>query len=239
MDTTDPPTRNDRSPRGIISQPGLSRERTDARLRRTLVSALAKSIRSFRKRPRFSSAWQQALRNLQQHDPKEYRNGLDFTEQLLRELPNALRRAAKDPAELDRLFSQAVRQGPSINILEEELHRLACCSGRTTDGVDPAWDAVYNTILLGPLEAGRPQPITRSFNDLLQVRGLNLRPEITVFLQREFPAQFAKVARGEKTAWPVWRMPAADPLNAGPSGRAPQTVAQVPVHVHTKPNSAA
>ena len=224
MNTTDPPTRDDRSVPGVIAQPGLCRERIDARLRRALVSALAKSIRSFRKRPRFSSAWQQALRNLQQHDPKEYRNGLDFAEQLLRELPKALRRAAKDPVELDRLFSQVVRQGHSNNVVEEELRRLACCSGQTTDGVDAAWDAVYDSILLGPL-AGRPQPITRSFDDLLQVRGLNLRPEITVFLQREFPAQFAKVAKGEKTAWLVWRRPAADPLNAGPSGHAPQTVA--------------
>ena len=221
MDTTDPPTRNDRSPRGIISQPGLSRERTDARLRRTLVSALAKSIRSFRKRPRFSSAWQKALRNLQQHDPKEYRNGLDFVEQLLREFIKALRHAAKDLVELNRLFSQVVEQNPSINVVEEDLRRLVCCSGQTTDGVDPAWDAVYNRILLGPPEPGRPQPITRSFDELLQVRGLNLRPEITVFLQREFSAQFAKVARGEKAALALWRRPAADPLNAGPSGHAP------------------
>ena len=239
MNTTDPPTCDDRSARGIIAQAGLSGERTDARLRRALVSALARSIRSFRKRPRFSSAWQQALRNLQQHDPKEYRNGLDFAEQLLRELPKALRRAAKDPVEIDRLFSQVVRQGQSINVVEEDLRHLASWSGQTTDGIDPAWDAVYNTILLGPLEAGRPQPITRSFDDLLQVRGLNLRPEITVFLQREFPAQFAKVAKSEKTAWLVWRRPAADPLIAGPSGHAPQTVAQVPVYAHTKPNSAA
>jgi hypothetical protein len=157
----------------------------------------------------------------------------------LRELPKALRRAAKDPVELDRLFSQVVRQGQSINVVEEDLRHLASWSGQTTDGIDPAWDAVYNTILLGPLEAGRPQPITRSFDDLLQVRGLNLRPEITVFLQREFPAQFAKVAKSEKTAWLVWRRPAADPLIAGPSGHAPQTVAQVPVYAHTKPNSAA
>jgi hypothetical protein len=221
METTDPPTPDDRSTRGITGQPGLLRERTDARLRRALVSALAKSIRSFRKRPRFSSAWQQALLNLQQHDPKEYRNGLDFAEQLLRELPKALRRAAKDPAELDRLFSQVVRQGPSINGVEEDLRRLACCSGQTTNGVDPAWDAVYNTILLGPLEPGRLQPITRSFDELLQVRGLNLRPEITAFLQREFPAQFAKAVRGEKTAWALSRRPAAHPLNAGPSGYAP------------------
>ena len=99
----------------------------------------------------------------------------------------ALRRAAHDPVELDRLFSQVVREGPSINV-EEDLRRLACCSGQTADGVDPAWDAVYDRILLGPVEAGRPQPITRSFNDLLQVRGLNLRPEITVFLQCEFLA---------------------------------------------------
>jgi len=41
------------------------------------------------------------------------------------------------------------------------------------------------------------------------------------FLQREFPAQFAKVAKGEKTAWLVWRRPAADPLNTGPNGHAP------------------
>ncbi len=221
METTDPPARDDCSARGITGQSGLLRERAGARLRRALVSALAKSIRSFRKRPHFSSAWQQALRNLQQHDPKEYRNGLDFIEQLLRELPKALRRATKDPVELDRLFSQVVRQGPSINVVEEDLRRLACCCGQTTDGADPAWDAVYNRILLGPLEAGRPQPITRSFDDLLQVRGLNLRPEITVFLQREFPAQFAKIARGGKTAWAVWRMPTADPLNAIPSGHAP------------------
>ena len=221
MDTTDPPTRNDRSARGIIGQPGLLRERTDVRLRRALVSALAKSIRSFRRRPRYSSAWQEALRNLRQHDPKEYRNGLDFAEQLLREFIKDLRRTAKDPVELGRLFSHVVRQGPSINVVEEDLRRLACRSGQTTDGVDPAWDAVYNRILLGPLEAGRPQPITRSFDNLLQVRGLNLRPEITVFLQREFPAQFAKAAKGETTAWPVWRRPAADPLHAGPGGHAP------------------
>ena len=239
MDTTDPPTREDHSVPVVVAQPSLLRERIDARMRRALVLALAKSMRSFRKRPRFSSAWQQTLRNLQQQDPKEYRNGLDFAEQLLRELPKALRRAAKDPAELDRLFSQAVRQGPSINIVEEDLRRLACCSGQTTDGVDPVWDAVYNTILLGPLEAGRLQPITRSFNDLLQVRGLNLRPEITVFLQREFPAQFAKVAKGGKTAWLVWRRPAADPLIAVPSRHTPQTVPWVSVHAHTKPNSAA
>jgi hypothetical protein len=221
MDTTDPPTRDDRSVPGVIAQPGLFPERIDVRLRRALVSALAKSIRSFRKRPRFSSAWQEALRNLQQRDPKEYQNGLDFAAQLLRELPKALRRSAKDPVELDHLFSQVVPQGPSINVVEEALRRLACCSGQTTDAVDPAWDVVYDRILLGPREAGRPQPITRSFDELLQLRGLNLRPEITVFLQREFPVQFAKAAKGETTAWPLWRRPAADPLNAGPGGHAP------------------
>ncbi len=220
MDTTDPPTCDDRAACGIIAQAGLFREGIHARLQRAFISALAKSIRSFRKRPRFSSAWQQALRNPQQHDPKEYRNGLDFAEQLLREFIKALRRAVKDPVELDRLFSQVVRQGPSISVVEEDLRRLASCSGQTTDRVDPAWDAVYDRILLGPL-AGLPQPITRSFDELLKVRGLNLRPEITVFLQCEFPAQFAKVAKGEKTAWLVWRRPAADPLNAGPSGHAP------------------
>ena len=169
----------------------------------------------------FSSTWQQALRNLQLHDPKEYRNGLDFAEQLLRELPKTLRRAAKDPEELDRLFSQVVPQGPSINVVEEDLRRLACCSGQTTDAVDPAWDAVYDRILLGPPEAGRPQPITRSFNELLQLRGLNLRPEITVFLQREFPAQFSKISGGRKIAWAVWRRLGADPLTTGSSGHAP------------------
>jgi hypothetical protein len=220
MDTTDPPTRDDRSVPVVITQPGLLRARIDPRLRRALVSALAKSIRNFRKCPRFSSAWQEALRNLQQRDPKEYQNGLDFTRQLLRELPKALHRAAKDPVELGRLFSRVVPQSPSINGVEDDLRRLACCSGQTTDAADPAWDAVYDRILLGPV-ADRPQPITRSFDDLLRVRGLNLRPEIAVFLQREFPAQFAKVAKGEKTVWLVWQRPAPVPLNAGPMRHTP------------------
>lgn len=165
-------------------------------VQRALVLALAKSVRKFHECPCFSPAWGEALRKLQQENPKDYRNGLEYADHLLKEIVKALRQASKNTVELGRLFQQVVPEGRSVCGVEEDLRRLACCSEPEHEDIDPAWDAVYNQILLGPLEPGRPQPITRSFDQLLQCRGLNLGREITAFLQSEFPAQFARGCRG-------------------------------------------
>ncbi len=194
MDTTYPLFRDDRSLATNMAKSELSHKTIHRDLQRGIVSAVAKLIRKFRKRPHCSPAWREALQNLQQQDPKEYRNGLDFIDQLMKEFITALHRASKDPVELGRLFPQVVREGRPFSAVEEDFCRLACCE-QEGEGVDPAWDAVYDQILLEPLEPGQPRPITRSFDDLLQVRGLNLRREITAFLQREFPAQFARSSK--------------------------------------------
>jgi hypothetical protein len=198
MKTSDSPFRDARSPDGNMARPEFSGERFHYDLQRAIVSALAKSVRKFRKHPRFSPAWCEALRNLQHRDPREYQNGLDFVDQLLKEFIKALRRALKDPVALGRLFPLVASEGRSFCAVEEDLRRLACCSGQDGAGIDPAWDAVYEQILLRPAESGRPRPITRSFDELLQLRDLNLRREITDFLQREFPTQFATVVKTGK-----------------------------------------
>ncbi len=165
-------------------------------VQRALILALAKSVRKFRKCPCFSVAWRAALRKLQQENPKDYRNGLDYADQLLKEIVKALRQASKNTVELGRLFQAVGHEGQSICTVEEDLRRLACCSEPEHEGIDPAWDAVYDQILLGPSESGRPQPLTRSFDQLLQCRGLNLRREIAAFLQSEFPSQIARDCEG-------------------------------------------
>jgi hypothetical protein len=207
MDATDPPICDDRSRFNIIPNPAVSDNRIRFKLQRGMVSALANSIREFRKRLDFSSAWNAALESLRQHDLKEYRNALDFVDQLLKEFLKELRRTSRAPVQLRRIFSHGVREGQSISPLEEDLVRLACNGGQAGDGVDPAWDAVYDQILLRPQVSGQPRPITRSFDELLQVRGLNLRREITTFLQHDFSAQFAKVVGAKETRRLVWDGP--------------------------------
>jgi hypothetical protein len=64
MNTTESPVPDDRSPTGKRAKPELSHERTHHDLQRGIVSALAKSVRKFRKRPRFSPVWREAMRNL-------------------------------------------------------------------------------------------------------------------------------------------------------------------------------
>lgn len=154
MKTSDSAFRDARSPAGNMAKTELSRERFHYDLQRAIVSALAKSVRKFRKHPRFSPAWCETLRNLQHRDPREYQNGLDFVDQLLKEFIKALHRAANDPVELGRLFPQIASEGRLFCAVEEDLRRLACCSGQDGEEIDPAWDAVYEQILLRPAEPG-------------------------------------------------------------------------------------
>jgi len=162
-------------------------------LQRGLVWALAVSVRKFDKYRPFSVVWTEAMRNLEKRDAKEHRNALYFTDQLLKEFIKQLRQVSKDAPALARLFPLVVRDGRSSACLEEDLRHLACCSEGEHAGIDPGWNAIYEQILLGPVEHGQLQSITRSFDQLLQFRGLNLRGELTAFLQVEFPIQFGDI----------------------------------------------
>lgn len=172
-------------------------------LRRGIVLALANAVGEFQAHHEFSPRWREELSRLEQRGAKEHTEAQVYVAGLLKEFTRALDKAANNLDELNRLFPDTLRAGRTFSEAEADLRRLAAYCQVERDDVDPAWNAVYDCVLLGTGKPGLTQPITHSFDQLIQLRGLNLRRELTDFLQHEFPTQFVQIVKQPKHR-PTW-----------------------------------
>ena len=63
--------------------------------------------------------------------------------------------AVKDIAKLNSLFPETVREGRTCSEVEADLRHLARYYEQERNDVDPAWDAIYDHVLLGAATPGR------------------------------------------------------------------------------------